>query len=163
MKVLNFIVISLFSYSLFAQSLPDYPSRNMDTIVIQKNGSGVYTPTSNHLPIIDMTRDGRIGLQRSGGKRFQSPPPLRNIGGGAPVYLMKPEKVNRHIKFPGNPIMGGGLTENKEEFRFRANQAVSQLNRNKIKAKIGRNLQNLDPARTILCEKFEKKSEPLCL
>ena len=43
-------------------STPEFPSRNIDTVVLKWNSSGDIAPTTPHLPIVDFTRDGRVGL-----------------------------------------------------------------------------------------------------
>jgi hypothetical protein len=156
MRYLNVVFSLSFLFSVSADPLPKYPSRNMNTVVIQKNDDGILEPTSNHLPILDMTRDGRIGIKRSDGYRTYIEGSAR---GGAPLYLLKPEKVKAHFKHPQNELMGGGLMD-EEGFRYRPGRHISLANRKKVNAVINSKNVMLSPHRTIVCEKFEERENP---
>ncbi len=121
---------------------PEFPIKNIDTRVVKKE-NGKYNPTTSHLPMTEFSLDGRIGLLRKNGP-----------GGSAQLFPLKPKRVFKHFKHEANPIMGANLIDQNYHIRYYPNSAFPTQYKNQH---IGR---NLNPARTILCEKTEEQANP---
>lgn len=114
--------------------LPEFPIRNIDTITAKKI-DGQYKTTTPHLPVHDMTKDGRIGILRSKSSRF---------------YVLKPERINTHLKHPANNTMGAGVLKDADPY-YSFSQNYFRNNG------YGNALKEYQNSRNIICEKFESR------
>lgn len=122
--------------------LPERPALNIETRTVQKI-DGLYQTTSPLIPANDYTLDGRVGL-------------LRRLGpsGTAPFFASRPEKVIGHLKDPRNPRVGANFVPNEAE----TVQHI-QIGRT-IVERLGTELRDYKPDRSILCEKTEERINP---
>ena len=137
-------VAALAFTGLSAHSDPEFPLRNIDTITVKKQDAVVdgktvkrYQTLTPHLPVHDMTQDGRIGLLRRTG-----------AGGAAPFYVMKPENIKHHLKHGSNEKMGANVISGTPDYSF----SPDYYRNNGLKKK----LKNYTNSRTILCEKTQE-------
>ncbi len=150
-RYLLILVSGLLSFALFQNFttneqgliLPDFPLRNLDTRTLKRNASGLYETQTPHLPIHEMTLDGRIGILKRGDPE------------GVPFFIMKPENVIEHLGSLRNEKVGINLLDSEPN-------AILNLKLPAIRDRI-----NLDrafvPGRSFFCEKTERKNNPyLC-
>ncbi|NQY99381.1 MAG: hypothetical protein HRT45_01775 [Bdellovibrionales bacterium] len=129
-------IVSFFALCLPAQSdaqLPDFPIRNIDTVTAKKIGSK-YQTTTPHLPVHDMTRDGRLGVLRAGGNRF---------------FILKPKRIVSHLKDQRNQLVGANvLRDGDRSYSFNPNYYRSNGHSHL--------LRDYANSRSIICEKTQR-------
>lgn len=128
-------VLLLITFQNF--TIPDFPSRNIDTVTVQKIDTK-YQPITSHLPMLDYTLDGRIAILRRGGNA---------------LYALTPEKVINHLQDPRNPRMGGNLIRGTHDFKYNADAAFGTFKNN-----IGNQMQ---ASNTLICEKTNLVTNPM--
>ena len=124
---------AVFCFSVQAQ-LPEFPIRNIDTVTAKKI-DGQYQTTTTHIPVHDLSKDGRIGILRSKSSRF---------------YVLKPERIKGHIKNPANNKMGAGLLKSNDTY---ASFSQDYFRNNGF----SKALKNYTNSRNFLCEKFQSQ------
>ncbi len=113
----------------------------MDTRTIQRNPANFnkYETKTPHIPIHDMTQDGRVGILK------------RSVPGGAPIYILKPERVLNYLTDSANGTVGARIIDSSANALF---------NSDLLKAYYPQISTNYLAERTFLCEKTLKRRNP---
>lgn len=120
--------------------LPDFPLLNIDNRTLTRNANGLYETQTPHLPIHEMSLDGRIGIRK------------RDDPTGIPLFILKPERVFSHLGHLKNDKVGANLMDAQPN-------AILNLREPSIREKIFLP-KSYRPGRSFFCEKTEKKSSP---
>lgn len=140
---LHVVLIPKSSFSQNTQNYPEFPIRNIDTRTIQKINDQ-YQTTTPHFPIHDLTNDGRIGVLKSLKKTDE--------GDALPFMVIKPERVNIHLKHPTNSKVGANLISGAPYTDFNLIRV--------LKRTFQRELTGYHSPRTVFCEKTEQYQNP---
>ncbi len=124
-------------------TVPEFPARNINTVVMDKEG-GRYIPTTPFLPVSEFTHDGRVGLLRKSGPQAS-----------VPLFTLKPEgRIYKHMKHMANKRVGANMIDDRADLHYRPESTFpSNFRKNQIGS-------TFNPSRTILCEKTEKRQNP---
>lgn len=124
---------------LFQNLMPQFPSRNVDTVVLKKTGER-YQPTNHHIPFLEMSRDGRLALAR------------KERNGGQPLHILRPENVQGHLRDSRNPIIGAGLGRESYDHLLKPLDLYG--------ADADRVEEGFASSQSLICEKTEFKKSP---
>lgn len=135
------------TFLLFQNFRPQFPSRNVDTVVLKKEGS-TYKPTNHHIPFLEMSRDGRLALAR------------KSRDGGQPLHILRPEKVQGHLRDERNPIIGSGLGGINYDALLKPLELYGAFAADVRRTDHPGVELDFSPSQSLICEKTEVKKSP---